>query len=542
MPPTTTLNFQSQPITVKATVVKEATPTARIGIDATPGGKLSAPTTKPYTGGSRVSVVNNVPANLKSAAPLSFGQKVATGAVKVGATIASLGVGVALDLVTDLIFPQPVGLGSDMVGGRPINNTKPATTAPHTKPKPRPQTQTQTRPQAQTQPQVKSPTVGREDPFAPIFDIAEPFSPVSIPIISTPEPTPAPAPFKPKPVPQPEARKAIDFDAKAGTGSIILAPIKPQTQTLATPSSLDSVDTGGVNLLTPIVGFLKKLDLDIQQIKLSLQDFQLDFSPVLEGISKMIDPIMEAIALIPQTYSQITTPILEGLVELLTPIANLTATSIEVSAKNPRTMTQTIAEFVAPIFLLITLLGTALDGIGKAISGLTLKTGIQIPQGMGVAAQIPMSMMTAAQIPVGMAAAAQIPIGMAAAAQIPVGMAAAAQIPIGMAAAAQIPQSHTVLAELPQTITATADLAMVDVEIKALQKTAEDLAKCCKDIQDRLKKKKKDDDDRFPEFKSDGLIECDGATIPYSYTGEGLKGLHRQQNIILGIRALLGFW
>ncbi|MEG4419393.1 hypothetical protein QUA70_12390, partial [Microcoleus sp. LAD1_D5] len=379
MPPTT-LNFQSQPITVNATVV-EAVPTARIGIDTTPGGKLSAPTSKPYTGGPRVSVVNSVPANLRSAAPLSFGQKLATAAVKTGAKIASVGLGVVADLATDLIFPKPVGLGSDMVGGRPIS--KPATTAPRT--------QTQTRPQPQTQPQVRSPTVGREDPFAPIFSIEEPYSPVSIPTTPVPAPTPAPAPFKPKPVPNPEARRAIDFDAKAGTGSIILAPIKPQTETLTTPSSLD-VETGGVNLLTPIVGFLKKLDLDIQQIKLSLQDFQLDFSPVLEGISKMIDPIMEAITLIPETYSEITNPILEGLVELLTPIANMTATSIEVSAKNPRTTSETVAEFVAPIFLLITLLGTALDGIGKAISGLTLKTGIQIPQGMGVAAQIPMSM------------------------------------------------------------------------------------------------------------------------------------------------------
>lgn len=538
----TALNFQSQPITVTATVA-EATVTPRLGVDMSPGGKLSAPTTSPYSGGPRVQVVNNVPTNLKSAAPLSsraaaasrLGTNIGSKVAPIASALASAGpliAATAAFLGLDGIFARPAGLTSNMVDGKPIQPysepAKPVNSAP------------QAKPQAQTQPEVRSPVVGREDPFAPIFDFEEPYSPKPAPApTSAPKPTPAPAPFKPKPIPNPQPRSAIDFEANPGTGTITLSPINSQTKTLTTPSLLDQVQTGGVNLLTPIVDFLKKLDVDIQQIKLNLQEFQLDFTPLLQEISKMIDPIMEAITTIPETFPDIIKPILEGMVELVTPIANLTATSIEVSAKNPRTTSETVAEFVAPIFLLLTLLGSALDGIGKAVSGLTLKTGIQIPQGMGVAAQIPMSMAAAAQIPMGMAATAQIPLGMAAAAQIPVGMAATAQIPLGMAAAAQIPLAQTVLAKLPQNITATADLTAVDLEIQALQKTAEDLAKCCKDIQDKLKKKKKDDDDRFPEFKSDGLIECDGATIPYSYAGEGLKGLHQQQNIILGISKMM---
>ncbi|MEG4251074.1 hypothetical protein [Microcoleus sp. Pol10D4] len=523
------LNFQAQPITVTATVA-EATVTPKLGVDMSAGGKLSAPTTRPYSGGPRVQVVNSTPTNLRSAAPISpraaaaakFGTNIGSKVAPIASAVAGaapLLAATAGFLGLDGIFARPAGVGSDMVGGKPIQPysqpAKPVATAP------------QPKPQAQTKTEVRSPTTsGREDPFAPIFDFEEPYAPKPAPApITSPAPAPAPAPFKPRPIPAPEPMGAIDFVANPGTGEIILAPINPNSKILTTPSSLDQVQTGGVNLLTPIVTFLKKLDIDIQQIKLSLQDFQLDFSPLLEGISTMINPIMEAISAIPETYSEITKPILEGFVELLTPIANLTATSIEVSAKNPRTTSETVAEFVAPIFLLITLLGTALDGIGKAISGLTLKTGIQIPQGMVMGAQIPMSM----------AATAQIPIGMAAAAQIPVGMAATAQIPLGMAAAAQIPLTQTVLAELPQTLTATADIT----EIKALQKTAEDLAKCCKDIQDKMKKKKKDDDDRFPEFKSDGLIECDGATIPYAYAGEGLKGIHQQQNIILGISKMM---
>ncbi|MEG4529880.1 hypothetical protein [Microcoleus sp. D2_18a_D3] len=523
----TALNFQAQPITVTATVA-EATITPKLGVDMSPGGKLSAPTTSPYSGGPRVQVVNNAPTNLKSAAPLSsraaaasrLGANIGSKVAPIASAVASAGPLLAATagfLGLEGIFARPAGLGSDMVGGKPIQPysepAKPVNSAP------------QAKPQVKTQPEVRSPTTfGREDPFAPIFDFEEPYSPKPTPA-PTSAPTPAPAPFKPKPIPNPQPRSAIDFEANPGTGTITLSPINNQTKTLTTPSLLDEVQTGGVNLLTPIVDFLKKLDIDIQQIKLNLQEFQLDFTPLLEGISKMIDPIMEAITAIPETFPDIIKPILEGMVELVTPLANLTATSIEVSSKTPRTTSEAVAEFVAPIFLLITLLGTALDGIGKAISGLTLKTGIQIPQGMAMGAQIPLSM----------AASAQIPMGMAAAAQIPVGMAASAQIPLGMAAAAQIPVIQTVLAELPQTLTTAAELT----EITALQKTAEDLAKCCKDIQDKMKKKKKDDDDRFPEFKSEGLIECDGASIPYAYAGDGLKGLHQQQNIILGISKMV---
>jgi hypothetical protein len=323
----------------------------------------------------------------------------------------------------------------------------------------------------------------------------------------------------------------LDIEANPGTGTITLAPIDPRGKPLSTPSLLDEVAEGGVNLLTPIVDFLKKLDLDIQQIK---QGFQLDFSPLLKGISELINPIFEMIAAIPETFdTEIVRPIMQGIVEILTPIANLTATSIEIASTNPRTTSETVTEIVAPIALMITLIGTALDGLGQAISGLTLSTGIQIPQGMAVAAQIPQ----------GMAVSAQIPVGMATAAQIPLGMAAAAQIPLGMSAAAGVPLIQTVVAELPQTITATADMTEVDIALAALLKnleiTKKDLDKCCKDIQNKLKKKKKEDDERFPEFKNNGTIECDGATIPYSYAGEGLKGLHQQNSIILGISKMM---
>ncbi len=518
----TPITFQPQPINISAGApTATAVPRQGLNLGPTTGGKLSAPIRPPaaYTPQPQVQVVNSVPANLKSAAPV---QRAAVG---IGSRAVGVGFGVAGEVIKDLVFPEPVGLGSDMVGGRPIQQVRSQISDPRDSGAFRPATAgaAQRQPQKQPQRQVQSP-VGRPDPFAPIFEFEPIAQPQQVPTEPASRPqTKAPQAEKPRP--------ALDIDLNPGTGTITLAPVSPKGKPLNTPSLLDQVTEGGVNLLTPIVDFLKKLDLDIQQLK---QGFQLDFSPLLQGISDLINPLFEMIAAIPQTFdAEIVRPIMEGITELLIPIANLTATSVEVSSKNPRTTSETVAEMIAPIAVGIALIGTALDGLGKAISGLSLKTVTQVPQGMGVAAQIPLGMNLAAQIPIGMATAAQIPMGMATAAQIPVGMATAAQIPVGM----------TVLADLPQTITATADLTEVDTQLaalqKTLQKTQEDLDKCCKDISDKLKKKKKDDDDRFPEFKNSGFIECDGATIPYDYAGEGLKGLYAHQNIILGISKMM---
>jgi hypothetical protein len=528
----TPINFQPQTITIDASA-PAATAVPRqglklgINLGSSAGGQLSAPVRPPAAYTPQVQVVNSVPTNLKSAA---VAQKAAVG---VGSRAFGVGLGVAGDVIKDLVFPEPAGLGSDMIGGRPIQQVRSQISDPRDSGAFRPATAQS--PQRQPQRQVQSP-VGRPDPFAPIFE----FEPIAQPI-AQPQQTSAPAPYKPQPSPASKPRQALDIEANPGTGTITLAPINPRGKPLATPSALDQVVEGGVNLLTPIVDFLKKLDLDIQQLK---QGFQLDFSPLLQGISDLINPLFEMIAAIPQTFdAEIVRPIMEGIVELLTPIANLTATSVEVSAKNPRTTSETVAEMIAPIAVGIALIGVALDGLGKAVSGISLKTVTQVPQGMGVAAQIPIGMATAAQIPVGMATAAQIPVGMATAAQIPMGMATAAQIPMGMATAAQIPVEMAVVAELPQTITATADLTEVDVQLaalqKTLQKTQEDLDKCCKDISDKLKRKKREDDDRFPEFKNNGFIECDGATIPYDYAGEGLKGLNKQLDVILSMNKML---
>ncbi|MCC3437519.1 MAG: hypothetical protein JGK30_28290 [Microcoleus sp. PH2017_40_RAT_O_B] len=505
----TPITFQPQTITIDASApTTTAVPRQGLNLGPTTGGKLSAPIRPPAAYTPQVQVVKNVPANLKSAAPVVT-QKAAVG---IGIKGLGVGLGVAGAVAQDLIFPEPAGFGSDMVGGRPIQQVRSQISDPRDSGAFRPATAQS--PQRQPQRQVQSP-VGRPDPFAPIFE----FEPIAQPQQAPTQPASRPQIKTPQVAEKP--RPALDINLNPGTGTITLAPVSPKGKPLNSPSLLDEVTQGGVNLLTPIVDFLKKLDLDIQQLK---QGFQLDFSPLLQGISDLINPLFEMIAAIPQTFdAEIVRPIMEGIVELLTPIASLTATGVEIAATNPRTTSETVAEMVAPIAVGIALIGVALDGLGKAISGLSLKTVTQVPQGMGVAAQIPLGMNLAAQIPVGMATAAQIPIGMASAAQIPVGMA--------------------IVAELPQTITATADLTEVDVALatlqKTLQKTQEDLDKCCRDISDKLKRKKREDDDRFPEFKNNGFIECDGATIPYDYAGEGLKGLNKQLDVILGMNKML---
>ena len=516
------INFQAQPINVNAaapttTAVPRQGLNLGINLGSSTGGKI-APYRPPAAYTPQVQVVNSVPSGLKSAAPTV--QRAATG---IGSKIAGAGtvLGVLGAVAQDLLFPEPVGAGSDQIGGRPIQQVRSQQQSSGAfKP-----TSPQRSPQPQRQRQTDS-LIGRPDPFAPVFEFEEPIRQP----IAQPQETPSPAPYRPSNRPAEKPRPALDVDLKAGTGTITLAPVQPSTKPLNTPSLLEEVTEGGVNLLTPIADFLKNLDLDIQTIKIRLEEFQFDLSPLLQGISKLLEPILEAVVTIPETIVQ---PIMQGIVELLTPIANLTATSVEIAAQNPRTTSETVAEIVAPIAVGIALIGTALDGLGQAISGLSLKTVTQVPTGMSVAAQIP----------VGMATAAQIPVGMAAAAQIPMGLAAAAQIPMGMAAAAAIPVTMTTMAELPQTLTATADLTEVDAALailqKTLEKTKDDLDKCCRDISDKLKRKKKDDDDRFPEFKSSGFIECDGATIPYDYAGEGLKGLHQQQNIIMGINKMI---
>ena len=229
---TTPINFIAEPITVTTT---QAASGIRPGMNPnifTPGGKLSAPVRPPaYTPGPQVQVVNSVPSGLKSAAVAS--PKTAFG---FASRALGVGLGVVSAIAQDLIFPEPAGFGSDMVGGKPIQQTRPE---PQKNGATKPATSTRTRTNAEPKPQRQTDSpVGRPDPFAPIAPQLE--SPIPSPA-AQPEKTPAPRPFKPV---DDAPRPGLDIDLSPGTGTITLAPINSKGKDLKTPSLLDQVTEG----------------------------------------------------------------------------------------------------------------------------------------------------------------------------------------------------------------------------------------------------------------------------------------------------------
>ncbi|MEZ2226610.1 MAG: hypothetical protein ACBR50_10120 [Microcoleus sp.] len=508
-----------------ATAAKAATATAagaKVGIGVFP---LTAAPIVPVakvaatgTAAAKVSVVTGaIPLGLKSAAPtagIGLGNKV-------GQVIAIAGLkGVAAVQVDQALK------------GDQKPQVQPQTRSPIGDP--RLDNRTRYQPQTQTQ------TSGRTDPFAPIapqFD--EPTndsrSPKLAPIAGL-DTTP---------------RGALTAPIRGATGRINLRPIDSSRQGLSTPTSLDQVDKGGVNLLTPIVNYLKKLDLDVQELK------NPDFSPLLEQIMKMITPIMEQLQELPKT-------ILSSVTDLLNPIVGLITTTLEGVIKIPELNAEAMIETVAPVLLGILILESLFENLTETIKSLNLKMQVEIPQGLamqmevpqglamqmevpqGLAMQmeVPQGLAMQMEVPQGLAMQMEVPQGLAMQMEVPQGLAMQMEVPQGLAMQMEVPQGLALQVEVPQTLTVAADLPTPDIETKLrkLQKTAEEtkkeLEKCCKDIGDKLKKKKKEDDDRFPEFKNAGSIECDGATIPYSYSGPGLVGLHKQLEVILGINKM----
>ncbi|MCC3584287.1 MAG: hypothetical protein JGK24_17110 [Microcoleus sp. PH2017_29_MFU_D_A] len=478
-----------------------------------------------------------------TAAPIvPVAKVVATGAAaaKVSVVTGAVPLGLKSAAVTGVTAKVSAGLGSGKIGQvlgiaalkgvaavqvdqalKGDQKPKVATRAPIGDPRQANRTQTQ----PQTQPQTRSPigdprqanrtqtqpqAIGRADPFAPIApEFDEPTigsrSPKMSPIKGL-DTTPA---------------GALSIPGGKAGGRINLGAIDSSRQGLSTPTSLDQVEKGGINLLTPIVDFLKGLDLDIQELK------NPDFSPLLEQIQQMINPVSEQVKELPKT-------ILSGITELLNPIVGLITTTLEGVIKIPQLNADAMIETIAPLLLGLLILESLFENLTDTIKGLNLKMQVEIPQGLAMQVEVPQ----------GLAMQMEVPQGLAMQMEVPQGLAMQVEVPQGLAMQVEVPQGLAMQVEVPQTLTVATDLPNPDIEtkLKKLQKTAEEtkkeLEKCCKDIADKLKKKKKEDDDRFPEFKSSGSIECDGVTIPYSYSGPGLVGLHKQLDVILGVNKM----
>ncbi len=419
----------------------------RNGLNLADAGVSSA-LSVPKTAASRVAaeVVTDVPGILRNITPLSFGQKAAQigkTAAQIGSKTLGIGLGVAGDLLGDLLFPDPVGQGSDMVGGvkigsqpKPAPMTAPATTTqPIAKPqvttapfkpaapvvapvagsqKPKPQTQTQTK----TSPQKPKPQTQTQP----------------LPSPATTQPQSAPAQTRPKPqlisTITPEPRSALETPL----------PSRPKPVTTTSPYPLNIVDItsyGGVNLAYPIAQKLTELSEEITSI----------LEPNLEQIQIELQDL-------PQKFEDI---------------------------------------------------------LKKA----RIQTTINLPAKIDLTSQIPFQLDLSKQVPVAVDVTSQLPLKIDLSKQVPVAVSLTKKVPVAV--------------DLTKEIPVAVDLS-TKLNPKAKNPDLEKLKKCCEDIQKKLKEPAK-------QFEGSGEFICKQGTLPgtlpYSYQGEGLEGIHQLIEIIL---------
>lgn len=457
---------------------------------ADPGvtGRIATRTAGATAARTAVEIVTDVPGQLRNITPTSLGQKV-TQLGKVGAQIGSkvlgIGLGVLGNLAQDLLFPDPVGSGSDMVNGVKIGSqTKPApvtapantqsiakpqvTTAPFkpaapktapaaapTKPRSQTQTSTQTQTQVETQP----------------LPFPENTRPQSTPAVSRPNSVGAPTP-----------RSALDTS---------FLPKRSKQVNVDSPFSLDIVDItsyGGVNLNYPIAQELLKLPNKITE---ALQP----------GLDKIELEVKEKLDKLPQTFEEIL--------------------------KNARIETSVIV----PVSTMLTSVIPFQLDLKKDIPISTDLTA-QIPVTTNLVSQIPLAVDLNSQIPVAVNLTSQIPLQMDLSKQIPVATELTAQIPFALNLSKDVPISTNLTAQIPFRIDLSKEIP-VSVGVSAfLQPDAkasglQDLQECCDAIQKTLSKKAE-------IIEGSGQLQCGEGTVPYSYRGEGLKGIHQLIQIILG--------
>ena len=255
--PAPTITVEVQPINIKVNAPPRGT------VNVRPSTAAPIVPARPATGaaGPRVQVVspNAVPQGLRNAAVPTVGSRIAglgKAAFGVGAKVVGLGLGVAADLAQDLIFPDPVGLGSDMVGGQKIATptisdprdagvTPPSASKPFGDPRVQTRQQTSTSAEPTRKPFGDPRTTTRPQPYRPTE-------------------SPKPAPFNPNNIKSPEPR------SRPGLGELVDAPtrLKPPLKT-DSPFDLTTIELdryGGVNLAYPIAQFLNGLGIEMQKL------------------------------------------------------------------------------------------------------------------------------------------------------------------------------------------------------------------------------------------------------------------------------------
>jgi len=395
--------------------------------------RVGAQTAQNTANRAAVEVVTETPGVLRNITPISLGQRLAGAAkvgVQVGGKVAGVALGVIGNLAQDLLFPDPVGLGSDMVGGVKIGSqAKPATpfvppkpiarsaTPTTTQPKPiaKPQVSTSTAPRTATQPKPQAQTQTQVQPKPQAQTQPKPQAQSSRPI-----------PLQPRPlsVNLPQPRASLETPAPQRS-----QPISPDS-----PFPLNFVDLnsyGGVNLNYPIAQKLGEFDFRLEEIERKLEELQYW----------------------PQSFENtLKTAKIETIINLPTQI-----------------------DFTSQIPINIDL--------RKEIP-LNVDVSSQLPINLDIASQLPIKTDLFSQIPINIDLRKEIPLNVDVSSQLPINLDLRKEVPLNVDVSSQLPINLDLRKEVPLSLDLSTILRPNDVAsgLKSLKE-------CCENIQTTLKKK-----------------------------------------------------
>lgn len=422
-------------------------------------------------------VVTDIPGMLRNVTPLTFGDKlagVAKSAIGIGSKALGLGLGVIGNLAQDLIFPDPVGLGSDMIGGKKIVRSATPAPAPQvaTKPfsLPAPTTEPFTFPQTSTE--------------------AKPFAPVNATPVPTPATQPRSDPRQTQTIPKPSL---IAIPSPRGALDEPYNPKKSKPIITKSPYALKTVELdgyGGVNLAYPIAqalnDFPNLIDLSLAPLvdRLDIVDLEIQDLPL-----KVDTAVKELLA-----KTKIETTV------------NIPA-AVDITSKIPVAMDLTKQ---VPITVDLT-------------SKIPVATDISsvIPVAVDLTKQIPVAVDLTSKIPVAVDLSKKVPITVDLTKKVPITVDLVKQIPVAVDLTSKIPVAVDLTKKIPVAVDLTAKLSPES------NPDLEKLKKCCEDIQKKLGKR----------FEGSGELICKEGTSPgispYAYKGDGLEGIHQLMKIML---------
>lgn len=485
--------------------------------------RVGAQAAQSTAGRAAVEVVTEVPGALRNITPISLGQRLANIAkvgVQVGSKIAGVGLGVIGNLAQDLLFPDPVGLGSDMVGGVKIGS-QPKPAAPFVPPKPvaRATAPTTTQPKSVAKPQVSTPTVPRTatQPKPQVQTQTEPRVQPKPQAQTQPKPQaqpPRPIPLQPRPlsVNLPQPRASLETPAPQRS-----QPISPDS-----PFPLNFVDLnsyGGVNLNYPIAQKLTEFDFRLEEIERKLEELQLwpqSFENTLK--TAKIETIVNLPAQIDFTSQIPVTVDFRKEVPLNVDLSSQLPLNLDITSQLPVT-TNLVFELPLKVDIASQLpLNVDLNG--------------QIPVSVDWRKEIPLTMDLTSQLPLAVGFSSVLPVGLNLIKEVPVNVDLRKEIPLNIDLNSKLPLNLDMSSLLPFNINLRKEVPLA-LDLSAILQPDEaasglkSLKECCESIQITLKRKEE-------MFEGTGSFTCNNESVPYLYRGAGLNGIHQLIKIVLG--------